>query len=109
MLITVFQIIVKRYFIVGPPGSQRKRLSLDLEDFLKKTHNGAVGQTISVGDLIHKEYRKKSEFARDLEESLGNYSYVKDEIVIELVMNQIELLERENKSYIVEGFPKTEI
>ena len=40
---------------------------------------------------------------------MESYSYVKDQIVIELVKLQIELLEKDQKSWIIEGFPKTEL
>ena len=48
-------------------------------------------------------------FGKVIQESLENYSYVKDSIVIELVKLQIELLEKDEKSWIIEGFPKTEL
>jgi adenylate kinase family enzyme len=34
---------------------------------------------------------------------------VKDEIVIELVKIQVQLMEQEQRSWIIEGFPRTEI
>jgi adenylate kinase len=40
---------------------------------------------ISVGDLLNKEITKKSEFGKHIQESRRTYSYVKDDIVIELV------------------------
>ena len=42
-------------------------------------------------------------------ESRKTYSYVKDEIVIELVKLQIDTLEKEQKSWIIEGFPRTRL
>jgi adenylate kinase family enzyme len=33
---------------------------------------------------------------------------VKDEIVIELLKLQVQQMENEQKSYIIEGFPRTE-
>ena len=50
---------------------------------------------ISVGDLLNKEITKKSEFGKQIVESRKTYSYVKDDIVIELVQLQIELLEKD--------------
>jgi adenylate kinase len=66
---------------------------------------------ISVGDLLRKEISKKSEFGKLIVESRRTYSYVKDEIVIELVKLQIEQLEKENAggSWIIEGFPRTRL
>ena len=62
---------------------------------------------ISVGDLLNKEIFKKSDYGKLIVESRKTYSYVKDEIVTELVKNQIEALEKEQKSWIIEGFPRT--
>jgi adenylate kinase family enzyme len=44
-------------------------------------------------------------------ESRKLYSYVKDEIVVELVKLQIEQLEKEQagSSWIIEGFPRTRL
>jgi adenylate kinase len=67
---------------------------------------------ISVGDLLRKEIQKKSEFGKQIVESRKTYSYVKDEIVIELVKMQIEQLEKDNQgstSWIIEGFPRTRL
>jgi adenylate kinase family enzyme len=56
---------------------------------------------------LNKEISKKSEFGKHIVESRKNYSYVSDEIVIDLVKLQIELLEKDQKSWIIEGFPRT--
>lgn len=64
---------------------------------------------ISVGDLLNKEVQKRSEYGREIEESRQNYSYVKDEIVIELVRKQIQEQEEGQISWIIEGFPRTEM
>ena len=62
---------------------------------------------ISVGDLLNKEIFKKSEYGKLIVEARKTYSYVRDEIVTELVKHQIEALEKEQKSWIIEGFPRT--
>ena len=62
-----------------------------------------------MGDLINKEISKRSEFGKEIEDSRRNYSYVSDEIVIKLVQSQIEQMEQDQKSWIIEGFPRTEV
>ena len=64
-----------------------------------------------MGDLLRKEIQKKSEFGKQIVESRKTYSYVRDEIVIELVKLQIEQLEKEQQasSWIIEGFPRTRL
>jgi adenylate kinase len=68
--------------IVGPPGSKRKEIALSLAEYLSDDDNFVC---ISVGDLLTKEISKKSEFGKQIVESRKTYSYVKDEIVIDLV------------------------
>ena len=38
---------------------------------------------------------------------MKTYSYVKDDIVIDIVRYNIEQMEKEQKSWIIEGFPRT--
>lgn len=86
--------IAKRLIIVGPPGSKRKEIALSLGEYLSEERENPF-QCISVGDLLRKEIQKKSEFGKQIVESRKTYSYVKDEIVIDLVKLQIEQLEKE--------------
>lgn len=106
---------------MGPPGSKRKEIALSLGEYLSEEALAASGGEsgsqqpfvcISVGDLLRKEIQKKSEFGKLIVESRKNYSYVKDEIVIELVKMQIEQLEKEGNGstgWIIEGFPRTRL
>lgn len=96
--------VVKRLIIVGPPGSKRKEIALSLAEYMSEETQLVC---ISVGDLLNKEISKKSEYGKLIVEQRKTYSYVKDEIVTELVKNQIEALEKEQKSWIIEGFPRT--
>jgi len=91
-----------RVFIVGPPGSQRKELALSIAEYIHYT-------CISAGDLLAKEISKRSEYGKQIEHARKTYSFVDDNIVIELVRKQIELTEREKKSWILEGFPRTRV
>lgn len=64
---------------------------------------------MSVGELLHREIIKKSEYGKQILESMKTYSYVKDEIVINVVKNRIDELEKEQTSWIMEGFPRTRL
>jgi hypothetical protein len=44
-----------------------------------------------------REIKKKSEYGKQIYESRKNYSYIKDEIVIDLVQSHIEECERNQK------------
>ena len=67
-VLTLYVIIAKRIFIVGPPGSNRKENALALAEYFN-------WQSISIGDLLKKEVSKKSEYGKAISESLKNYRY----------------------------------
>ena len=56
-----------------------------------------------------REIKKKSEYGKQIYESRKNYSYIKDEIVIDLVQSHIEECERKKTGWILEGFPRTRL
>jgi adenylate kinase len=100
---------------MGPPGSNRKENALALAEYF----NWAC---ISIGDLLKKEVSKKSEYGKAITESLKNYRYSKcsiwnnngcfivdDNIVIDIVKKQIAQCEKDNQSWIIEGFPRTKV
>jgi len=88
--------------LVGPPGSNRKENALALAEYFN-------WQSISVGDLLSKEVSKKSEYGKAIIEAKKYYRYVDDNIVIDLVKKQIMNYEKDNVSWIIEGFPRTKV
>jgi adenylate kinase family enzyme len=74
-------------FIIGPPGCKRKEISLTLAESLQEERKF---EGISVGELLKREVIKKSDFGKQIVESRKTYSYVKDEIVINIVKHNIE-------------------
>jgi len=92
----------KKIFVVGPPGSNVRELSLQLADYLGYA-------CASVGDLLIKEISKKTDLGKTIEEYYRQLKYVPDDIVTELVKKHLQTLEKEKKSYILEGFPKTRV
>lgn len=92
----------KRIFITGSSGSNRKEVSLSLAE--------SFGYScVSLGDLIQKEINKKLDNARKIETKLNQFSLVDDETVIELLRKELVRLEKENASYIIEGFPRNRV
>ena len=85
---------------MGPPCCERKEHALALEEHFKY-------QSISTGDLLKKEYMKKSDLGKKISEEMKKGGLVEDDIVIELVMNQIKFLEEKGESWIINGFPRT--
>ena len=53
--------IVKRLFIIGPPGCKRKEISLTLAESLQEEKKF---EGISVGELLKREVIKKSEYGK---------------------------------------------
>ena len=108
----VLKHVDKRLIIVGPPGSKRKEIALSLGEYLSEEgENQNPFVCISVGDLLRKEIQKKSEFGKQIVESRKTYSYVKDEIVIDLLKHHLDQMEKEQPgaSWIIEGFPRTRL
>lgn len=97
---------MRRIILVRPPGSKGKEIALSLTEYLSEDD---ILECISTGDLVDKEISKRSAFGKEIEQARQTHSFVKDEIVIKLVQNQIEQLEKEQKSYVLEGFPRTEV
>ena len=93
---------MRRVFIVGPAGSNRKENALALGEYFGWA-------CISMGDLLKKEVSKKTEFASAILEAFHLYRYVPDHIVIELVNRQIAQHEKEGQSWILGGFPRTQV
>lgn len=97
---------MRRIILVRPPGSKGKEIALSLTEYLSENEQL---ECISTGDLVDKEISKRSAFGKEIEQSRQTHSFVKDEIVIQLVKSQIEQLEKAQKSYVLEGFPRTEV
>jgi len=72
-----------RIVMLRPPGSRGKEIALSLAEYLSQEDGNFT--CISVGDLVDKEISKRSAFGKEIEQSRQTYSFVKDEIVIELV------------------------
>jgi len=84
----------------------RKEIALSLTEYFSEE---AELTCISVGDLLNKEIAKKSEYGKQIMEARKTYSYVRDEIVVDLVQTSLEVLEKEKKGWIIEGFPRTRV
>jgi adenylate kinase len=65
--------------------------------------------TISVGDLLKKEVSKKQELGEEIESYFKHYTIVKDDIVTKMVKKEIEGIQKEKKSLILSGFPRTRV
>ena len=64
-------------FVVGPPGSNVRELTLHLSDHFETV-------VVSVGDLLKKEVSKKTEIGQKMKEYINNLLYVPDDLVIDV-------------------------
>tara|TARA_B110000305_G_C18929519_1_gene398906 strand:- start:42 stop:443 length:402 start_codon:yes stop_codon:yes gene_type:complete len=94
-------------------NEEQYKVALMLEQHLVDKGNIVA---ISVGDLLQREITKKSDYGKRIFESRKKYSYIEDEVVIDLVQKEIEACEnakdsqgRPNSGWILEGFPRTRI
>lgn len=93
---------VKRIFITGSAGINRKEISLSIAN-----HFNYEG--ISIGDILRKEVSKKLDIGKKVEPYLKLCKQVPDEITIELLKQELIRLEKGNLSYIIEGFPRNRV
>jgi Adenylate kinase and related kinases len=56
---------------------------------------------------LNKEISKKTDLGKTIEECFHKLNYVPDEIVIDLVKRHLSALDKDKKSFVLEGFPKT--
>lgn len=64
---------------------------------------------IETGTLLKKEAQKQSEIGLKIDKAFKNKEYVDDEIVCEVLKKKIEECEKDNKDYVIEGFPRTKV
>jgi adenylate kinase len=91
---------------VGPPGSKSKEIANQLGDVISDQGRFV---SFSVDDLLNKEIKKKSEIGQKILQERENNNYISDEVIIRLVDGQVQALEEAQKSWILEGFPKTRL
>jgi len=93
---------VRRVFITSPPGCNRHATASAIaENFEWKF--------ISASDAILAEGEKDTLEGAEILKATKKFTYVDDEIVIKLVQKEIQEAEKQNKSWILEGFPRTRV
>jgi adenylate kinase family enzyme len=63
--------------------------------------------SLNTGEILRKELVKTSDAGKIVAESFEKHEYVPDDVVIDLVKKEIHKCEKENQSWIIQGFPRT--
>lgn len=92
----------RRIILLGPPGTHKKSHGNVISALL---NNFAA---IDSGSLIKKEINRKTPLGMKVKESYTNLQYCEDDVIIELVRKAVADCEKDNKSYIITGFPRTQ-
>ncbi|WVQ84206.1 hypothetical protein IAT38_006357 [Cryptococcus sp. DSM 104549] len=87
-----------RMLVFGKPGSGKGTLS----SRLVKDYDISF---VSTGDVLRKEIAAKSEVGRKAEAVVASGGLVSDELMLEIVKAELDRLK--NKSWIIDGFPRT--
>ena len=88
--------------MMGPAGSSRR-------EHCKKLAATYGMNVIETGTLLKLEVQKKTDLGTKIQAAFDQNSFVADEIVIEVLKKKIAECEKENKDFIVEGFPRTKV
>jgi adenylate kinase len=86
------------FLLLGPPGSGKGTQGKYLE---KKCSI----KSISTGELLRGEVKKKSEIGKQIQDILGKGQFVSDEIVLTLLKKNITKSEYKN-GFILDGYPR---
>lgn len=101
-MVTLTRCINKVLFIIGPPGSGKGTLCNELSKSLKIT-------TMSAGDLLRAEVKKPySKQGKKISELIDNGNIVPASITIQLLLENMDRLNKENNEdiFIIDGFPR---
>ena len=88
--------------MIGPQGSNSKEVASTLATKFK-WHN------ISLGKILKDEIANKTEHAAEIQKALNNQRFISDSMAIELVKREVDRLEKEGQSWILEGFPRSQV
>jgi adenylate kinase len=89
-------------FLVGPQGSHSKEIASTLATKFK-------WQSISLGTILKDEVAKKTAHAGEIQKALNGQRFIPDSLAIDLVKREIDRLEKEGQSWILEGFPRSQV
>jgi len=93
---------VKRLFVVGPPGCERK-------EYAKRIREKYPMTIISTGDLLKKEITKKTDHSEAIKQAFDQRTLVPDAVVTDILHKKIVEVEKDQQNWLVEGYPRTKV
>ncbi|CAG9320457.1 unnamed protein product [Blepharisma stoltei] len=92
----------RRLFLTGGIGSSRRMVARDLASRFRV-------ESVNVYDLLKNEVKKAGKHAEGVLTAWRQGTYVPDELVLDILMPVLEGLEKQGKSYILNGCPRTRV
>ena len=92
----------RRLFLVGGSGSKRRTIAKDICARFRV-------ERISVIDLLKDEVKKAGKWSSEIKSAWQSGAHVSDDILLDLLMPVIEEIEKQGKSYLLEGTPRTRV
>ncbi|CAG9312031.1 unnamed protein product [Blepharisma stoltei] len=92
----------RRLFLVGGIGNSRRMIARDLASRFRV-------EAVNVYDLLKNEVKKAGKHAEGILTAWRSGIYVPDDIILEILMPVLEGLEKQGKSYILNGCPRTRV
>lgn len=88
------------FVFIAPPAAGKGTQSKMLVEKYGYEH-------VSTGDLLREEIAKKTELGMQLNEVISAGKLVNDELVLKMLKAKLESIISDNKSFIIDGFPRT--
>ena len=91
---------MRNFVFIAPPAAGKGTQSKLLVEKYGYSH-------ISTGDLLREEVAKQTELGIQINDIMKEGKLVDDDIVKTLLENSLTILKKENKPFIIDGFPRT--
>ncbi len=88
------------YVLLGSPGAGKGTIGQFLSETYEMDH-------FSSGDLLRAEVSEQTSIGKAIETKIERGEQVSDEMITKLVLTRIQRLVKNNKSFILDGFPQT--
>ena len=88
------------FVFIAPPAAGKSTQSKMLVEKYGYKH-------VSTGDLLREEIAKKTELGMQINDVISSGKLVDDYLVLKMLKAKLESINSDNKSFIIDGFPRT--